>query len=171
MSEVLPPPEDVAGRLARAVGQIARRIRPSSGELSMGHFSTLASIERRTGCRPSDLARVERVSPPTMTRILATLESRGLIVRRPSSGDARALSVELTGQGRAVVRQTRRDRTATVRELLARLDPDQRRRLTDALEALEQVAAAAAAPATEQRPGPANADGTGKDDANGRTPQ
>ena len=149
MIEMLPSPDDVAGRLARAIGQVARRIRPSSGELSMGHFSTLASIERAAGCRPSDLARVERVSPPTMTRILATLEGRGLITRRPSVGDARALSVELTEQGRAMVRQTRSDRTATVRDLLERLDPDQRRRLTDALEALEQVAAAAAVPDAE----------------------
>lgn len=140
-------PDELAGRLARVVGQIARRIRPSIGELSMGHFSTLASIERAGGSRPSDLARTERVSAPTMTRILATLESRGLVLRQQSPGDARSVSMVLTAQGRAIVLRTREERAATVAELLRQLDGEQVRRLTDALRALEEIAAAAAVPA------------------------
>lgn len=144
--EVLPASDDLAGRLARVIGQLARRIRPSIGELSMGHFSTLASIERMAGSRPGDLARLERVSAPTMTRILATLSDRGLIVRRPSAGDGRALSVDLTAKGRAIVLRTRAERAATVAEFVERLDEDQLQRLTAALDALEELAAAAAVP-------------------------
>ena len=52
----------------RPAGPAARPVR---GELSLGHFSTLATLERHGPQRIGDLARAERTSAPVMTRIVA----------------------------------------------------------------------------------------------------
>ncbi|MGC5166929.1 MarR family winged helix-turn-helix transcriptional regulator [Luteimicrobium sp. DT211] len=135
-----PDPTAVAARLAVVVGRIARRIRPTHGDLSAGHFSTLATIERLGPQRPSDLARVERVGAPAMTRMVALLESRGLLERSPAPDDARSVLLHLTDAGLEVVEEVRTERAGIVAELIAGLDADQLRAVTDALDPLEQVA-------------------------------
>jgi DNA-binding MarR family transcriptional regulator len=135
-----PDPTDVAGRLAVVVGRVARRIRPTHGDLSAGHFSTLASVERLEPLRPSDLARIERVGAPAMTRIVALLESRGLLERSASPDDARSVLLHLTEDGRQVVQDVRTERAGIVGELIADLDADELRAVADALAPLERVA-------------------------------
>lgn len=132
--------DEVATRLAPAIVRITRRIRPVNGELSVGHFSTLASIERSGPQRPSDLARLERVSPPTMTRILAALEERGLLERHQSVDDARSVIVAITAQGVRLVAQARAEQVRAVAVLLQELDDAQVRRVAAALESLETLA-------------------------------
>ncbi len=136
-------PSDVAARLAAVVGRVARRIRPTHGDLSAGHFSTLATIERLGPQRPSDLARVERMGAPAMTRIVAVLESRGLLERSPAPDDARSVLLDLTEDGHRVVRDVRAERAGVVDEILSGLDEDELRAVVDALAALEKVARAA----------------------------
>ena len=136
-------PSDVAARLAAVVGRVARRIRPTHGDLSAGHFSTLATIERLGPQRPSDLARVERMGAPAMTRIVAVLESRGLLERSPAPDDARSVLLDLTEDGHRVVRDVRAERAGVVDEILSGLDEDELQAVVDALAALEKVARAA----------------------------
>jgi len=138
-----PDPADVASQLAAVVGRVARRIRPTHGDLSAGHFSTLATVERLGPLRPSDLARIERVGAPAMTRIVALLESRGLLERSPAPDDARSVLLHLTDAGNRVVMDVRTERAGLVGELIAGLDADELRALADALAPLEKVARAA----------------------------
>ena len=138
-----PDPSDVAARLAVVVGRVARRIRPTHGDLSAGHFSTLATIERLGPQRPSDLARIERMGAPAMTRIVALLESRGLLERSPAPDDARSVLLHLTDAGNGVVQDVRTERAGIVAELIADLAPDELRAVSEALTPLERVAKAA----------------------------
>jgi DNA-binding MarR family transcriptional regulator len=138
-----PDPSDAAARLAAVVGRVARRIRPTHGDLSAGHFSTLATIERLGPQRPSDLARVERMGAPAMTRIVALLESRGLLERSPAPDDARSVLLHLTADGHRVVGDVRAERAGLVRDLLSGLDEGELQAVADALAALEKVAGAA----------------------------
>ncbi|GMA24976.1 MarR family transcriptional regulator [Luteimicrobium album] len=138
-----PDPSDVAARLAVVVGRVARRIRPTHGDLSAGHFSTLATIERLGPQRPSDLARIERMGAPAMTRIVALLESRGLLERSPAPDDARSVLLHLTDAGNGVVQDVRTERAGIVAELIADLGPDELRAVSEALTPLERVAKAA----------------------------
>lgn len=133
-------PDDVAERLARAVGRIGRRTRPTHGGLSVGHYSTLSTIDRLGRQRLGDLARIERVSAPTMTRLVTTLEGRGLAVRTANPDDARSVTVDITDEGRSTVLVARAERAATVAELLVVLDDEQLARVAGALDALELVA-------------------------------
>jgi DNA-binding MarR family transcriptional regulator len=138
MSE--PSREEVAARLAAVVGHVARRVRPAHGELSAGHFSTLATIARFGPQRPSDLARHERVSAPTMTRIVSALEARGLASRRQAPDDARSVLIELTPEGARLLSHARTERTTAVERLLDVLDDDGIATVVVALGALEAVA-------------------------------
>jgi DNA-binding MarR family transcriptional regulator len=137
------PRDELTARLAAALGRIARRTRPTHGELSVGHFSTLATIVRFGPQRPSDLARAERTSAPTMTRIVSVLESRHLVERHQTPDDARSVTIEITAEGRRVLDQARVEQCALVAELLEVLDADQLELVAAAVEALEVVAAAA----------------------------
>ena len=131
---------EVAARLTPALLRIGRRIRPASGDLAVGHFSTLATLYRYGPHRPSDLARIERFSAPAVTRIVGALEERGLVVRRPSPDDARSTLVEITDAGRDLLVATRTEQAHGVGRLLAVLDDDELAAVAGALDALEKVA-------------------------------
>ncbi len=132
--------DELARRLSVAFGLLSRRLRPERGELSLGHFSTLASLERHGPQRIGDLARAERVTAPVMTRIVAVLHGRGLVAREASPEDGRAVQVAVTAAGSALVAEVRAERAAEVARLLGGLDPDQRAALAGATEALEALA-------------------------------
>src|SRR5690242_7245384 len=72
---------DVPGRLALAVGRLNRRIRSATGGLSHGQLSALSTIVRRGPLRPSEIAAIEVVAAPTITRVVSDLEARGLVQR------------------------------------------------------------------------------------------
>jgi DNA-binding MarR family transcriptional regulator len=54
-----------------------------------------------------ELAAIERVAPPSMTRIAAKLVDEGLISRRAEAADRRVVWVELTAAGREQLEVTR----------------------------------------------------------------
>lgn len=129
--------QEVASRLGAAVARIAHHTRPSRGELSVGHFSTLATIARRGPQRPSDLARAERVAAPTMTRIIAVLESRHLVERHQTPTDARSVTVAITPEGRRLLDEARAERSTSVTELLRVLDDGQLAQVAAVLDVLD----------------------------------
>ena len=54
-----------------------------------------------------ELAAIEQVRPPTMTKIVSGLEDAGLVRRRQVRGDARSVRVEPTARGRALLQRAR----------------------------------------------------------------
>lgn len=133
----VPPRDDVATRLAVAIGRINRRIRPVRDGISHGLVSALGSVVRVGEIRPGDLARLESVAAPTMTRLVADLEARGLVTRRPDPSDGRSFFVVPTDAGIDVMRRARFERAERLAALLKALPPEQRAVVTGALEALE----------------------------------
>src|SRR6478609_937925 len=91
-----PDRDDVAGRLALAVGRLNRRIRSATGGLSHGQLSALSTIVRHGPLRPSEVAGIEHVAAPTVTRLVGGLESRGLVERAPDPDDGRSFFVSAT---------------------------------------------------------------------------
>jgi DNA-binding MarR family transcriptional regulator len=131
---------EVAARLAIAVGRISRRIRPSGYGLSLGLLSALSDVVRNGPVRPGDLARTEAVAAPTMTRVIAELERRGLITRSPDPADGRSFFVMATGAGAVAVLEARAERAEHVAALIADLSDDQVACLAAALPVLETTA-------------------------------
>jgi DNA-binding MarR family transcriptional regulator len=141
-STELPAPEegDFATRLAVAVGRINRRIRPTRDGISHGLISALGSVVRVGEIRPGDLARLESVAAPTMTRIVADLETRGLVTRRPDPTDGRSFFVVPTPDGIDAIRRARFERAERVAALLEGLPPEQLTAVKAAIGGLEAAA-------------------------------
>ena len=85
---------------------------------------------------------MERVQPPTMTKIVGKLEERGLVARSPHPTDRRQVILAATDLGRAVYAQFERARDEWLAQQLAQLGPEERDTLARAAQILQQVARA-----------------------------
>ncbi|MFC5501454.1 MarR family winged helix-turn-helix transcriptional regulator [Lysinimonas soli] len=133
------PTASGAERLALVVGRLNRRMQAATGGLSHGLLSALAMIARHGPLRLSDLAQLESVSAPTMTRTVAELESRRLVERSADPEDGRAVLVAITDDGTDAILAARATRAAVVSELLERLAPAELAAISGALPALEHL--------------------------------
>lgn len=68
----------------------------------------------------AQIAAIEQVQRPTMTRIVRTLESSGLVERRRGP-DRRTMVVHPTSKGRTVLLRARSDRIALLEKRMAQL--------------------------------------------------
>src|SRR5487761_1384074 len=136
--------DDVAAetltRLRLAVSRLARSIRQQSGvDLSPSQLSALFSVERLGLVALGELAAVEGVRGPSISRCVATLEALGLLERSAISDDRRVARVALTAQGRRTLARARRQRNAWLAARVAGLGPEERRALVHAVAALEHL--------------------------------
>jgi DNA-binding MarR family transcriptional regulator len=132
-------PSTDAERLALVIGRLNRRMQAATGGLSHGLLSAMAVIAKRGPLRLSDLAQLEGVSAPSMTRTVAELEARGYVLRRPDPVDGRAVLVTAAEAGTAAILDARTTRAQLVSELLAALDPRDAAAIAEALPALERL--------------------------------
>jgi DNA-binding MarR family transcriptional regulator len=95
-----------ADALRRSMARLTRQLRKLRADhgVSPAKLSALGRLLRAGDAVTAvDLARQERLQPQSLTRIIADLEERGLIARRPDETDRRQLLIEITPQGRALL--------------------------------------------------------------------
>lgn len=135
----------LATALRISVSRLARRMRAqrlASGlepGLSDTQLAALAALERHEMMTPGELAEHEKVQPPSMTRVIAVLEERGLVIRAPHASDRRQVVLTATAEGKEVVRQSRRLRDAWLAKRLRELTPQERQLLRQAAPILEKL--------------------------------
>ena len=136
----------LATALRISVSRLARRLRvertvPGLGEpdISDTQLAALAALERHGAMTPGELAEHEKVQPPSMTRVIAVLEERGLVRREPHATDRRQVILTVTNEGRDVVQRVRRRREAWLAQRLQELTPDERQILLAAAPILEKI--------------------------------
>jgi DNA-binding MarR family transcriptional regulator len=136
--------EQLAVALRDAITRLNRRVRQERpvGDLTFSQLSALTSLQLAGALTPRELADVERVQPPTMTKIVGKLEDRGLVARTPHPTDRRQVILAATEQGRAVFAQFEKARNEWLARQLAELGPDERDTLERAAQILQQVARA-----------------------------
>lgn len=112
---------EVAAALHTSLGLVLRRLRQLKGEggLTVPEATALARLDRLGPMTPTELARVEQISPQSMGATLATLERRGLLERRPDPADGRRAVMSLTGLGAGMLRERRDERTERLAKALA----------------------------------------------------
>jgi DNA-binding MarR family transcriptional regulator len=71
----------------------------------------------------SELAVLERVKVPTMSRLVAAMEAEGLVRRVPHGSDARAVVLHATAKGRRVLERAREVRLSLLESLLEEASP------------------------------------------------
>ena len=131
---------DLVESLRLAVGRLARRLRQQNeGEITASQFSALSSISHYGPVTLGKLASVERLRPPTVTRMVSFLEESGLVLRRPDAEDRRICRVELTDFGRDLLERSRSRKDAYLATRLATLAPQELDVLRDATAVLERL--------------------------------
>ena len=131
---------ETAARLRRAVTQLNRRLRQSSlGGVSPAQASMLSSIEKLGSPSLGELAIREQVQPPSVTRMIRTLEDVGFVVLVPDSDDRRSTRVKLTTTGRRELSVIRRRKTEFLETKLRSLSPDEQIHATQLVDLLERL--------------------------------
>jgi DNA-binding MarR family transcriptional regulator len=141
-AEELRSTSGLAHALRPSVMRLARRLRQMRDDtlgLNSNQLSAMAVLLNSGDQLMGELAALELVQPPSMTRIVNGLEELGYVVRRPDPRDRRQCLVTLTDSGREVLiaNRARRDEWLAVR--LAELDPEERDVLRKAVPILEKV--------------------------------
>lgn len=136
------PTPSLASELRVAVGRASRRIRAERGEAGLpdNQFSVLLWIEKRGPLTPGQLAELERIQPPSMTRTVSCLADDGLVSKEAHPTDGRAVVVSLTDAGKAEIVETRRRRDTWLAARLETLSADEQAHLAAATEILRRLA-------------------------------
>ncbi|MEV5832599.1 MarR family transcriptional regulator [Nocardia sp. NPDC052112] len=121
---------DTAQSLIKELYFMGRAIRaalshPEEGQLLPGGVGVLGSLEAKGRCRQVDLAVDLCISPSTLSRHVAELVSAGDIARHADPRDGRATLIEITDQGRDLLRRVRVSRARGLQAALADWSEDE----------------------------------------------
>ena len=134
---------ELAARLRLAVARVHRRSRqavPTDGDdLTASRFAALVSVEQFGPLTLGELAAMEQVQPPSMTRIVAALEEHGFVTREVDPSDRRIARVAITPVGRSMLAVNRTRRTAFLAQRVERFTPAERAQLAAAIPLLERL--------------------------------
>ncbi|MBV8929822.1 MAG: MarR family transcriptional regulator [Mycobacteriaceae bacterium] len=126
----------LASDVALAVVRLARqlRFRRSDSPVSLSQLSALNTLSKEGAMTPGALAVRERVRPPSMTRVIASLAELGFVARTAHPADGRQVLVSVSDAGIHLIEAERRASQEWLRERLAQLSADQRATLMSAAE-------------------------------------
>ncbi len=131
----------LASALRVSLARLMRRLRRQAAahSLTPTQFATLAAVERHSAITPGELAGLEKVQPPSMTRVIAALEERGLLQRAPHPTDRRQVTVSVTEAARQLLKEERARKEAWLTQRLMELTPEERSILRQAAPILEKL--------------------------------
>src|SRR4051794_35889714 len=133
-------PGALAGRLRLTATRLARQLRQQADiGLSPSQLAALATIERHGPLTLGALAEHERVAPPTVTKAVTNLVAAGLVAREVDVRDRRVVRVATTPAGETLLDESRQRKDAWLASRIPTLSADERRRLAEALEVLEEL--------------------------------
>jgi DNA-binding MarR family transcriptional regulator len=137
------PLTELAATLRTAIVRTARRLRQEAAAEASGLTPTsvaaLATIERHGPLTPSEIAEIERVKRPTITRTLGCLEREGLIERATDPADGRSSLVSVNAAGRERLRRLRSRKNAYLARRMRDLSAEEIATLERAAEILERM--------------------------------
>ncbi|MCX2928695.1 MarR family transcriptional regulator [Mycobacterium sp. CVI_P3] len=118
----------LAGDLSLAVMRLARqlRFRRPESPVTLSQLSALATLAKDGAMTPGALADRERVRPPSMTRVIASLADLGLVVRTSHPDDGRQVLIAVSDAGADLVANERRASQEWLLNRLANLGRDDR---------------------------------------------
>jgi DNA-binding MarR family transcriptional regulator len=136
-------PTVLANRLRPVLLQLNRQLRREIHSLGVtgGQVSLLVQIKYRPGIGIRELAALERMSVPGMSKFISRLEEAGLVQRAAVEGDQRRVGLTLTSAGQKVLRSVKSKRTAWLSARLRDLDPEELEAIDAAIEPLAHLLA------------------------------
>ena len=137
---VAPRLADAVARLRRAMRRAARATVPEN-PLSVAQLELLACLGDHPGARPSEVARLLKLAPNTVTTLVTGLDRLGMLRREDNPHDRRAVRLTLTGEGAAALGRWQRTNEGILERAQAGLTAAQRDALRAALPALSRLIA------------------------------
>lgn len=138
-----PPETELSSALRISVMRLSRRMRQErSGEagLTATQLAVMATLRRHGALTAGELAAYEKVSPPSMTRVLTTLADAGMVSRRSSPKDGRQVLVELSDAGAELLAADRRRRDEWLGAQLGQLTAEEQEQLRAVVGLLDRLA-------------------------------
>jgi len=134
-------PVAVANRLRPVLLKLNRHLRREIHSLGVtgGQASLLFTIQRQPGIGVRELAALERMSAPGMSKYVGRLEAAGLIVREPSDEDRRRIGLRVSPEGERVLRSVKSRRTAWLAARLKELSEPELETVDAAIESLQEL--------------------------------
>ena len=133
-----------ADRLHSASIHLLRRLRKVdvAAGISPARLSALSVLVYGGARTLGQLAAAEQVKAPTMSRLVAGMETDGLVLRRADPKDGRLIQLRASAKGRRVLAGARAERLALLGALVATLSKEEQELLGEATELLERIAGA-----------------------------
>jgi DNA-binding MarR family transcriptional regulator len=133
---------ELASQLRPALLRLTRLVRNQRVDMSvtLTQLSAMATLEKNGPMSAGELANCERVQPPSMTKVLANLEQRGLVVREVHPTDRRQAIIAITPAGLELLDSERRSRNAWLSKRLSTLTAEERALLQRVVPVLDKLA-------------------------------
>ena len=133
---------ELASQLRPSLLRLTRIVRNQRADMSvtLTQLSAMGTLFKRGPMSAGELAGCERVQPPSMTKVLASLEERGLVRRETHPTDRRQVIVGITDAGVALLDSERRSRDAWLTQHLSGLTADERSLLRKVIPVLDKLA-------------------------------
>ena len=131
----------LASDLSLAVMRLARqlRFRRPESSVSLSQFSALSTLAKEGAMTPGALALRERVRPPSMTRVFASLADLGFVARSAHPADGRQVLVSVSAGGAELIEAERRASQEWLKTRLSQLNTDQRSALLVAADLMSEL--------------------------------
>ena len=131
----------MAERLHAAAVHLSRRLRveDEARGISGPRLSALSVLVSAGPMRIGELAQIEQVEPPTMTRLVDAMERDGQVTRAPDPQDRRAVLLRATAKGERALAKARAQRVAMLAAGVRSLSPPQLAALAKGMEVLEGI--------------------------------
>jgi DNA-binding MarR family transcriptional regulator len=133
---------ELAAQLRPALLRLTRIVRNQRVDMSvtLTQLSAMGTLRKHGAMSAGELATLERVQPPSMTKVLANLEERGLVRRDVHPTDRRQAVLAITAAGEELLESERRSRDQWLTRRLATLTPDERALLQRVVPILDKLA-------------------------------
>jgi DNA-binding MarR family transcriptional regulator len=131
---------ETADKLHSAAIHLLRRLRARDREMGAGpaQLSALSVLVFGGPRSLGELADAEQVRPPTMSRMVASLERQGM-VKRHATEDGRSMRLEATAKGTKMLWEGRKRRVRSLAKALSALSDNERAELGELVDLLQRV--------------------------------
>jgi DNA-binding MarR family transcriptional regulator len=133
---------ELAAFLRPSLLRLTRLIRNQRVDMSvtLTQVSAMSTLYKNGPMSAGELAACERVQPPSMTKVLANLEERGLVRRDVHPNDRRQAIIAITPAGEELLDSERRSRDAWLTKRLVALSAEERALLLKVVPILDKLA-------------------------------
>jgi DNA-binding MarR family transcriptional regulator len=132
---------ELASVVRLSVLRTARRLRSQrvNTEITLSQVSALVTVRKSGPMSAGEVAAAEQVQPPSMTKILASLEAAGLIDRTAHPEDRRQSIISITAAGQQLLEDEARVRDEWLAVKLSDLSDEDRDKLLQAVDVLDRI--------------------------------